>query len=283
MSAVIPKHNFNAEDVVKTGRTSLYNIAEIRKWLTYMPAFPAVSDEQIVLFLLACNDSVEFTKSTITYYFKHRAVAPEFFSNRDVDGDELTFTLKVTKAAVMPNRTRDNMAVVICGLRDTSYSNFYVESQIKVTLMLVDLICRDNPANGFIFVINLKGVGIMHVTRLKLSVVKKFFQYLQEALPIQLKQIHILNTSFVFDRIISVLKPFMHKDLYDMIITHPANMNKDEFFKKHIPADCMPSDFYGSLPDLDTLSEHTRVQLRRMKEFFEDDEQQMDTYRRNRK
>lgn len=57
----------------------------------------------------------------------------------------------------------------------------------------------------------------MHMTRLKITTLKKVFQFLQEALPTQLKQIHILNTSYVFDKILMLIKPFMNKELYDMV------------------------------------------------------------------
>ena len=59
----------------------------------------------------------------------------------------------------------------------------------------------------------MKGVGLMHLTRINLSSIKKFFQYLQEGVPGKLKAIHILNVVSFFDKILSLIKPFMKAEI----------------------------------------------------------------------
>ncbi|KAJ8958999.1 hypothetical protein NQ314_006317 [Rhamnusium bicolor] len=56
-------------------------------------------------------------------------------------------------------------------------------------------------------------VGVMHVTRMKLGVIKKFCSFLQEALPTQLRQVHILNASYIFEKILAIMKPFYEKGI----------------------------------------------------------------------
>lgn len=58
----------------------------------------------------------------------------------------------------MPNRTKENYAVVIGSLKDTTYYNFHLESQVKALFTLVDLLLYSNPPNGIIFIVNMKGV-----------------------------------------------------------------------------------------------------------------------------
>lgn len=95
MPDTIIQYNFKAEELVKAGRTSSYNIDGIREWLELMPTIPPLSDEQIAIFLIACKNDTEATKHCIVCFFKYKAAAPEIFCNRDIDGDELTFTLNV--------------------------------------------------------------------------------------------------------------------------------------------------------------------------------------------
>ncbi|KAL1501768.1 hypothetical protein ABEB36_007034 [Hypothenemus hampei] len=281
MPDAVVEYNFKAEDMVKAGRTSIYNIDGIREWLKLMPTIPPISDEQIAIFLIACKNDTEATKNCILSFFKYKAGAPELFANRDLDGPESLRTLRVAHSVIIPQRTKENCAVIFAGLKDTSYSNFYLESHVKYVFTLLDVILHDNPPAGLIVVINLKGVGLMHITRLKLNTLKKFFQFLQEALPTQLKEIHILNTSYVFDKILVILRPFMNKELFDMIITHSTNINMDEFFKNHLSKDMCPSDFGGNQPNLTQLGQESVYQCKKLKDYLAAYERQIEIYKEN--
>lgn len=90
--SVIPKHGFKAEEIVKQGRTTNTKIEEIKKWLTLQSHIPAISDEQIVLFLIACNNDIEHTKNTIENYFRIKYSAPELFTKRNIDSKEMKQT-----------------------------------------------------------------------------------------------------------------------------------------------------------------------------------------------
>ncbi|KAJ8956082.1 hypothetical protein NQ318_016535 [Aromia moschata] len=93
--ADIPQYGFKAEDMISTGRTTKCNIEEVRKWLSKQPEIPQMSDEQIALFLIACNNVIEATQITIECYFRHKANSPELFKNRDADSQETQSTLGV--------------------------------------------------------------------------------------------------------------------------------------------------------------------------------------------
>lgn len=63
----------------------------------------------------------------------------------------------------------------------------------------------------------MKGVGLKHLTRLKLGAVKKFFFYVQEALPLQLQSIHVLNVVWFFDKIFKLVKPFIKPEVIEQV------------------------------------------------------------------
>ncbi|CAH1118370.1 unnamed protein product [Phaedon cochleariae] len=281
MTSVIPKYGFKAEDLIKEGRTTKSKIEEIRKWLNYTTNIPPMSDEQIVLFLIACKNVTELTQITIESYFKQKHASPELFADRDVDNKENQFTHKVAHIVVFPKRTKENYVIAMGSLKDTTYYNFNIESQIKAAFALIDVFLHSDPPNGLIFIINIKGVGIMHLTRLKLGPLRKFFAYLQEALPTQLVRVHILNASYIFEKILAIAKPFMKKELFDLIIAHPPETDMEDFFEKHIPAHCMPADFGGDLPTMDQLSLDTQKRWRQVKSFLEAQEEQVRLYKNN--
>lgn len=57
----------------------------------------------------------------------------------------------------------------------------------------------------------------MHLTKTRLGPIKNFFYYLQEGLPLKLKQIQVLNVVSFIDKIMTILKPFMKKELFEMV------------------------------------------------------------------
>lgn len=63
----------------------------------------------------------------------------------------------------------------------------------------------------------MKGVSLSHLTRLSVKSIKRFIQYLQDGLPAKLQAIHILNVVPFFDKILSIMKPFMKADIINMV------------------------------------------------------------------
>lgn len=53
----------------------------------------------------------------------------------------------------------------------------------------------------------------MHLTRVNLGSIKKFFAYLQDGVPGKLRAIHVLNVVYFFDKILSMIKPFMKAEI----------------------------------------------------------------------
>lgn len=87
--SLIPQYGFKAEEIIKQGRTTKSKIEETKKWLALKRNIPPISDEQIALFLLACNNVIENTQITIENYFRIRSAAPELFTNRNIDTKEM--------------------------------------------------------------------------------------------------------------------------------------------------------------------------------------------------
>ena len=46
---------------------------------------------------------------------------------------------------------------------------------------------------------------------------RKFFQYVQEAMPVRMRAIHVLNTEPVLDKLMMLIRPFMDKKFFDMV------------------------------------------------------------------
>lgn len=63
------------------------------------------------------------------------------------------------------------------------------------------------------------------------------------------------------------------------IIAHPVDSDMNEFFEKHVPANCIPVDFGGDQPSLQELAEEVFKENRRLKSFLETEERQIQLYK----
>lgn len=90
---------------------------------------------------------------------------------------------------------------------------------MKTHVMIFDLWLQTHGTMlGHVLVIDVKGLGIGHVTRSNPMIFKKFLCYLQDAFPVRLKAIHFLHSAAALDMLFTMTKPFMKKELIEMVI-----------------------------------------------------------------
>lgn len=84
--------------------------------------------------------------------------------------------------------------------------------------MIMDLwLYTEGTAEGHVIIVDMEGVTFAHAGRLSPMGIKKYLYYLQEAIPIRLKGLHFANTNAVMDIILAMMKPFMKKELMDVV------------------------------------------------------------------
>ncbi|EFA04835.1 uncharacterized protein LOC100141747 [Tribolium castaneum] len=273
-----PTFAFRAQEIIAQGRVPQEVFNELKQWCQSQK-LPPLADEQLVLFLLSCYNDLEASQNTIHAHFKCKLSAPELFFNRDFGAEDIQKPMKVCQMSILPTRTAKNEAIILWRLQDTSYSKFNLENIVKLVFMVGEFVCYQDPPDGLIVLIDLKGLGLLHLTKLRVGPLRKFFYFVQEGYSCKIRQIHIFNTVYFIDKIMVILKPLMSKELYNMIKFHPTNIKMDEFFEHHLPKECMPADYEGSLPDQATLSLQTYNAFQGMKKFYRDEEEQVKAYK----
>jgi len=89
---------------------------------------------------------------------------------------------------------------------------------MKILNMVIDLwLYAEGTSLGHVILFDMKNVSFGHVGRLSPMGLKKFLYYLQEGLPVRLKGFHFMNASPVIDVILNMMRPFMKKQLMDMV------------------------------------------------------------------
>lgn len=101
---------------------------------------------------------------------------------------------------------------------DTNPSHYSFEDSNKNIFMGCDLIgLKNGTCDGYIFIADTSNVTLGHVGRINPMGMKKLVMYVQEAIPVRIKGIHFINTPSVMDVILNMAKPFMKKELWNMV------------------------------------------------------------------
>jgi len=238
------------------------DVDTLRSVVGEFPIVPrSITDKQLLLFLDSCG-GIEGASKVLKTYYKIKKNSPEHFFNRDPQSPKIQQCLGHQDYFYLPNTPRGDL-VVFHRLSSSKSSDYHFDEAIKTFFMTIEsCLLHNGPRDGAIFLFDMKGVGLMHLTRVNLGSIKKFFAYLQEGVPGKLRAIHVLNVVYFFDKILSMIKPFMKAEILKC------------FYEEHIPKSSLPSDFGGDLESVAELHEKHCKELMRLRNYFIAEEQQ---------
>lgn len=244
------------------------DLATIKEWLRKQPHLPNEwEDKPLITFLRGSSFSIEKCKRKLDMYFTMRAACPEFFTNRDASSPALREVLKSklqgpALAGVTPNGRR----VTICRGLYNGLDSQQITDTLKLALMIGDvrLVEEVEGVAGDIYVLDGAVLGASLLARLSPSIIKKFLICVQEAYPVKLKEVHIINTSSIVERFINFVKPFLKEKIRKRIYIHKEV--KDLY--KYVPQEMLPKEYGGDCGTMDELQEKWTQKLIDYRDWF---------------
>lgn len=102
-------------------------------------------------------------------------------------------------------------------------------------------------------IFDMSGFSYRHLTKLSLSTLRCYMKFTQEAFPVRLKQIHLINCSPVLSKVLMVLKPFMKTSVSKMLNFHLPNTTTLYDF---IPRELLPNEYNGNAGSMDDIKQN---------------------------
>uniref|UniRef100_A0A182TLB5 Pyruvate dehydrogenase E1 component subunit alpha n=1 Tax=Anopheles melas TaxID=34690 RepID=A0A182TLB5_9DIPT len=137
--------------------------------------------------------------------------------------------------------------------------------------MCLDLWVKlEGNAKGHIMLMDMHGMHVGHMTKMNMAAVKKHMFYVQDALPIRLKQLHFINVVPFMNWLMSLVRPLLHKEVEEMINMH---VGQDKLHKD-IPIECLPNEVGGTAGSVQELHDSFKEKLYANSEWFKATESQ---------
>lgn len=107
---------------------------------------------------------------------------------------------------------------------DPSHYNF--NDSMKYILMLYDMyFLTDGTNKGYSCIADVSKLSFGHITRMSPLGFKESLYYIQEAAPMRLKGIHIINAPPAMELLMNMAKPFMKKEMIDLVMSQIVQLN----------------------------------------------------------
>jgi hypothetical protein len=174
---------------------------------------------------------------------------------------------------VCPTLTKNNMRVSIGRLFDLDPENLDLSQHYRSQFMLMDLgfsVMFDGKVNdGEIGIMDLKGFTAKHLWKVvqNLSLVKLYTKYVQEAVPMKIHQNHFVNCSSVVSKLISIARPFIKKEVFEVLHFHTTYEGLHNFIDK----ENLPLEYGGVAGTLEEFTNKGMEILNSRKEYLSDD------------
>lgn len=121
---------------------------------------------------------------------------------------------------------------------------------------------------GDIYLVDGSVAIFKHFIKVSPVIAKKFFVCVQEAYPVKIKEVHVVNPTPLVDFIIKWVAPFLKEKIRKRIIVH-SNL---ESLHKAIPKECLPNEFGGTAGSTEYFMNLWLDALREKKQWFKEQE-----------
>lgn len=185
-------------------------------------------------------------------YYTMRNAIPEFFSNRDIDRPELSEIMDIADMPPLPGLTPKGCRVVCLRAVDRENMPSNVSDGMKLALMIGDIRLYEEKVGvaGDVYILDASVATPTHFAKFTPALVKKFLVCVQEAYPVKLKEVHVINISPLVDTIVNFVKPFLKEKIRERIHIH-SNM---EDLYKFVPKEMLPTEYGGQAGPIKDLN-----------------------------
>ncbi|XP_050502667.1 alpha-tocopherol transfer protein-like [Diabrotica virgifera virgifera] len=248
------------------------DVLALEEWMKKQPHLPKATELQLAIFLHSSNYSNEMAKNVIESYFTMKTLCSDFLGNRTLHDDVFKLATHTYVFSVLPKQALGGEKVVISKLMDTNLNSFTPLGMLKLMDVVLALFTHENgPPCGFQLVFDMQNSSLAHFLKVNPMLIKKFIYYLQDAMPIRLKHIHFIYPAFFLDKIFSLIKPMMKKELFELFIVHSDLKSLFEY----VPQDILPEDYGGNCKSLLQLQAQEKQKIEDGEAFLKFQESQV--------
>lgn len=129
--------------------------------------------------------------------------------------------------------------------------NYVSSDEVFQMLYLVHLAAQleeETQVRGTVCIMDFDGMAMKHVKAMSVTFSKRLLTFIQEAMPLRMREVHFVKQPFIFKMVWSLFKPFVQEKLSKRISFHGSDMKS---LHKFLSPEVLPENYGGKLPKID--------------------------------
>jgi len=210
-------------------------------------------DEFLIIFLRPCKfypeSAFELMKRVASFKEKYSSVLKGLMPEQEEDS-----MTKHKVVNVLVDRDQDGRRILVANIGGAWDTKNVSGDQIFRLFYLVHLAAMLEPetqVRGVVVILDFENLSMKQVAQLTPGFSLRLLSFIQEAMPLRLKEVHIVKQPFIFNVVWNVFKPFIGDKLKKRLFFHGSKMSS---LHKHLDPAFIPEDYGGQKPKINYSS-----------------------------
>lgn len=238
------------EELRETPEVVQQGIKELRELLKNDPSLNFKDDDEtLITFLRPCKF---YPKSALDLM---KRVSDFKKKNKDVVGnlmpeDEKDAFTNYNVVNVLTNRDHKGRRVLLVNVGGSWDPSKVTADQLFRLFFLIHeaaVLEPETQVRGVVVIMDFNNLGMKQIGALTPAVSMRLLSFIQEAMPLRLKEVHMVKQPLIFKMVWAIFKPFIKDKLHKRIFFHGDKMSS---LHKHMDPSHLPGDYEGKLPNI---------------------------------
>ncbi|SPP85483.1 alpha-tocopherol transfer protein-like isoform X2 [Drosophila guanche] len=225
----------------KEAAKDLARLLEAEKDLLY----PKDNQEWFIRFLRPCKYYPDSARDLIKRYYSFKVKHSDVYNNLKPSGEANIFQSNIL--TVFPNRDQCGRRVLVLELgKRWKHKQVSLDEVFKGAVIFLEaaMLEPETQIHGAVVIFDMDGLSLQQTWQFTPPFAKRIVDWLQDAVPLRIKAIHIVNQPKIFNVVFALFKPFLREKLRGRIIFHGTDRDS---LHKYMSPKCLPPAYGGIL------------------------------------
>ncbi|XP_070514066.1 alpha-tocopherol transfer protein-like isoform X3 [Cardiocondyla obscurior] len=206
---------------------------------------PIDNEAWLIRFLRPCKYYPESSLNLIKHYYNFKVKHSSIYDNLKPSREKNIFEHNIL--TVLPNRDQHGRRILIIELgKKWKHNKCSLDEVYKGCVLYLEAAMLEPSTQiaGAVVIFDMDGLTLQQTWQFTPPFAKRIVDLLQEAMPVRIKNLHIVNQPYVFNMVFALFKPFLKEKLRNRIIFHGTDRKS---LQQYISPKCLPAQYGGTL------------------------------------
>ena len=206
---------------------------------------PLDNDAWLIRFLRPCKYYPESSVNLIKHYYNFKVKHAGIYDNLKPSREKNIFDQNIL--TVLPIRDQHGRRVLIIELgKKWKHNKCSLDEVYKGCVIYLEAAMLEPSTQiaGAIVIFDMDGLTLQQTWQFTPPFAKRIVDLLQEAMPLRIKNLHVINQPYVFNMVFALFKPFLREKLKSRIIFHGTDRKS---LHRYMSPKYLPTHYGGTM------------------------------------